>query len=87
MTPKYELSIVEYTPFTEEEMKDFNRNNRNIGTSPGSYGSNEYHTRRKLLAEVTAEEFEMIRDTILARIQFNSKPVFAKNNLGDVQGL
>lgn len=65
---KYEITIRELTPFTEEELKEVNRNNRSsfdIMDRGSRYSDRLTHEVRVLQAEVSKEEMVAVRNAIL----------------------
>ena len=64
---KYEITIRELTPFTEEEKKErnsFNNNHSSLGYPP-VYSDEPFHEVRVLQAEVSKEEFEAVKKAII----------------------
>ena len=63
---KYELTIRELIPFTEEEMKDKrDRRNEFSPTGRDTYSDIPNHEIRVLYTEVSKEEFEIIKKSII----------------------
>ena len=68
---KYEITIRELTPFTEDELKEVNRNNRtnfDIMDRGSRYSDKPMHEIRVLQAEVSLEEFQAVKKAIIGII-------------------
>jgi len=66
---KYEITIRELTPYTDEELKEFNNRNRNsFDIMEKRYSNQPFKEVRVLSAEVSKEEFEAVKKAIIGVI-------------------
>lgn len=62
---KYEITIRQLEEFTEEELKEVNRN-RMDNFSDRRFSDKPFHEVRILQAEVSKEEFEIVKKAIIS---------------------
>lgn len=65
---KYEITIRELTPFTEDEMIEMNKraNPSNFPFDDKRYSDRSFHETRVLFAEVSKEELEAVKKAIIS---------------------
>lgn len=66
MEKKYEITIRELTPFTEDELKESRmRNNLGMDSYPPRFSDKPFHEMRVLTAELSETEFQNVKKAVI----------------------
>ena len=63
---KYEITIRQLEPYTEEELEEKNRESQYPNDFADRYSDKPHHEVRVLRAEVSKEEFEAVKKAIIS---------------------